>query len=116
MSSSGESRQDAERCHVTYGDVIDKAVRKNISICRRAGQDGGLSRVYVSQSSLLHIVFTAAASAQQQQQQNFIIHVEGKSSKPKKLETVLLAHFILYSPFFPSFRILSPILASTSWS
>jgi len=87
MSSSGESRQDAERCHVTYGDVIDKAARKNISICRRAGQDGGLSRVYDSQSNLLHIVFTAAASAQQQQQQqhNFIIHVEGKRCKPKKL-------------------------------
>jgi len=79
MTSDGESRQDAQRCHVTYGDVIDKAARKNISICRRAGQDGGLSRVYVSQSNLLHIVFTATASAQQQQQQhNFIIHVEGR--------------------------------------
>ena len=63
-----------------YGDVIDKAARKNISICRRAEQDGGLSRVYVSQSNLLHIVFTPAASAHQQQQQhNFIIHVEGKN-------------------------------------
>jgi len=79
MTSAGESRQDAERCYVTYGDVIDKVARNNISICRRAGQDGGLSRVYVSQSNLLHIVFTAAASDQQQQQQhNFIIHVEGK--------------------------------------
>jgi len=66
-----------------YGDVIDKAARKNVSICRPAEQDGGLSRVYVSQSNLLHIVFTPAASAhhhqQQQQQHNFIIHVEGKN-------------------------------------
>jgi len=74
-SSAGE-RQDAERCDVTYGDVIDKAARKNISICRRAEQDGsGLSRVYVSQSNSLHIVFTPAAS---QQQRNFIIHLQGK--------------------------------------
>jgi len=82
--SAGERRPEAERCHVTYGDVIDKAARKNVSICReRAGQDGGLSRVYVSRSNLLHIVFTHqhAASAQHQQQQqqhNFIIHVEGQ--------------------------------------
>ena len=89
MTSDGESRPDAERCHVTYGDVIDKAARKNISICRRAGQDGGLSRVYVSQSNLLHIVFTADASAQQQQQHNFIIHVEGRRFKPNKLECVV---------------------------
>jgi len=63
---------------VTYGDVIDKAARKNVSICRgRAGQNGGLSRVYVSQSNLLHIVFTQHAALAQQQQHNFIIHVEG---------------------------------------
>ena len=74
--SSADERQDAERCDVTYGDVIDKAARKNISICRRAEQDGsGLSRVYVSQSNSLHIVFTPAAS---QQQRNFIIHLQGK--------------------------------------
>jgi len=78
----GERRPEAERCHVTYGDVIDKAARKNMSICRaRAGQDGGLSRVYVSQSNLLYIVFTQHAASthqqQQQQQHNFIIHVEG---------------------------------------
>jgi len=78
--SSAAEQQDAERCDVTYGDVIDKAARKNVSICRRAEQDGGLSRVYVSQSNLLHIVFTPAASPQRQQQQhNFIIHVEGKN-------------------------------------
>jgi len=79
VSSAGE-RQDTERCDVKYGDVIDKAARKNVSICRREEQDGGLSRVYVSQSNLLHIVFTPAASAhrqQHQQQHNFVIHVEG---------------------------------------
>jgi len=76
--SSAAERQDAERCDVTYGDVIDKAARKNVSICRRAERDGGLSRVYVSQSNLLHIVFTPVASPQHHQQQhNFIIHVEG---------------------------------------
>jgi len=66
---------------VTYGDVIDKAARNNISICGRDVQDGRLRRLYVSQSNLLHIVFTTAASSdhhqQQQQQHNFIIHVEG---------------------------------------
>jgi len=81
-SVAGERRPEAERCHVTYGDVIDKAARKNVSICRgRAGQDGGLSRVYVSQSNLLYIVFTqhaASTNQQQQQQHNFIIHVEGR--------------------------------------
>ena len=79
--SPAAERQDAERCDVTYGDVIDKAARKNISICRRSEQDGGLSRVYVSQSNLLHIVFTPAASPQHQQQPNFIIHVEGTTMK-----------------------------------
>ena len=77
--SSVAKQRDADRCDVTYGDVIDKVARKNVSICRRAEQDGGLSRVYVSQSNLLHIVFTPAASAHQQQQHNFIIHVEGKN-------------------------------------
>jgi len=71
--------EDGERrCHVTYGDVIDKAARKNISICR--GQVGqGLShRVYVSQSNSLHIVFnTPATASTQRHQHNFIIHVEG---------------------------------------
>ena len=92
-SSAGE-RQGTERCDVTYGDVIDKAARKNVSICRRAKQDGGLSRVYVSQSNLLQIVFTPAASAhrQQQQQHNFIIHVEGNwnAIEIKQVSTVLL--------------------------
>ena len=78
-------RQDVERCDVMHGDVIDKVARKNVSICGRAEQDGGLSRVYVSQSNLLHIVFTPAASPHQQQQRNFIIHVEGKDVKLKHL-------------------------------
>jgi len=91
-SVAGERRPEAERCHMTYGDVVDKAARKNVSICRgRAGQNGGLSRVYVSQSNLLHIVFTQhAASAQHQQQQqqhNFIIHVEGRQFTLEILET-----------------------------
>jgi len=77
LLSPATEQQVAERCDVIYGDVIDKAARKNVSICGRAEQDGGLSRVYVSQSNLLHIVFTPAASPQQQQQRNFIIHVEG---------------------------------------
>ena len=72
--------QDNQRCHVTYGDVIDKAARKNISICR--GQDGqGLShRVYVSQSNSLQIVYNTptTASTTQHHQHNFIIHVEGE--------------------------------------
>jgi len=95
QSSSAEQLQDAERCAVTYGDVIDKAARKNVSICRRGEQDDGLSRVYVSQSNLLHIVFTPAASSQRQQQQhNFIIHVEGKNLHTEKLKNyiALLIH------------------------
>ena len=94
MSSAGE-RHDAERCDVTYGDVIDKAARKNVSICRRAEQDGGLSRVYISQSNLLHIVFTLAASPQQQQKHNFVIHLQGKNlqmEKTKSLYLVIPAH------------------------
>ena len=75
--SSAAERQDAEHCDVKYGDVIDKTARKNVSICRRVKQDGGLSRVYVSQSNLLHIVFSSATSPRHQQQHNFIIHVEG---------------------------------------
>ena len=85
-----ESQHNAGRCDVIYGDVIDKAARKNVSICRRAEQDGGLSRVYVSQSNLLHIVFTPAASPQQQQQRNFIIHVQGKNLRIQKLECFVL--------------------------
>jgi len=77
LLSLAAEQQVAERCGVIYGDVIDKAARKNVSICGRAEQDGGLSRVYVSQSNLLHIVFTPATSPHQQQQRNFIIHVEG---------------------------------------
>jgi len=76
-SLSGERRRAERRCELTYGDVIDKAARKNISICGRDVQDGRLSRLYVSQSNLLHIVFTSAASPHQQQQHSFIIHVEG---------------------------------------
>jgi len=83
--SSAAERHDAEQCDVTYGDVIDNAARKKVSICRRTEQDGGLSRVYVSQSNLLHIVFTPAASPQHQQQHNFIIHLEGKKFKLQKL-------------------------------
>jgi len=78
-SSSAGERRDAERCDVTYGDVIDKSARKNVSICRRSEQDGELSRVYVSQSNLLHIVFTHDTSPHHHHQQhNFIIHVQGK--------------------------------------
>jgi len=80
--------EDGElQCHLTYGNVVDKVARKNISICR--GQDGqGLShRVYVSQSNSLHIVFnTPATTSTQHHQHNFIIHVEGNKFKSGKLE------------------------------
>jgi len=65
---------------VTYGDVIDKAARKNVSICGRAEQDGGLSRVYVSQSNLINIIFTSP----RHHQHNFILHVDGNSSTLKQ--------------------------------
>ena len=81
LSSAVESR-----CHVTYGDVIDKAARKNVSICGRAEQDGGLSRVYVSQSNLISIVFTSP----RRQQHNFIIHVEGIEIQPGEVDAGIL--------------------------
>jgi len=72
-------------CDVRYGEVIDKAARKNVSICRRQAEqdDGGaLSRVYISQSNLLHIVFTSTQHHhQQQQRRNFIVHLEGNCSQ-----------------------------------
>jgi len=117
-SVAGERRPEAERCHVTYGDVIDKAARKNVSICRgRAGQNGGLSRVYVSQSNLLHILFTQpAASAHQQQQQrhNFVIHVEGiGTSFSLRLVSIISDHFsgrIELSELFVSGRFMCPTI------
>jgi len=97
--------EDGERrCHVTYGDVIDKAARKNISICR--GQDGqGLShRVYVSQSNSLQIVFnTLATASTQQHQHNFIVHVEGERFKLGTLETFSLAYIVFLFPIFFTF-------------
>jgi len=93
-SRAGESNVE-RRCEVTYGEVMDKAARKNTSICR-GGQDGqGLSRrVYVSQSNLLHIVFNTPDTAATQHQHNFIIHVEGESVKPKKTSSPLSFEFL----------------------
>ena len=111
-SSAGE-RQDAERCDVTYGDVIDKAARKNVSICRRAEQDGGLSRVYVSQSNLLHIVFAPAASAHRQQQQhNFIVHVEGYNFKLEQLQSYTFEVQLRGCSLTLLFRIMEMLLQS----
>jgi len=82
MLPATETDPDSDRCHVTYGDVIDKTARKNVSICRRAEQDGGrLSRVYVSLSNSLQIVL--AHGDMSHDQRNFIIHVQGMNPHPK---------------------------------
>jgi len=108
------ANEDGElQCHVTYGDVIDKVARKNISICQ--GQDGqGLShRVYVSQSNVLHIIFnTPATASTQRHQHNFIIHVEGERFKLGKLESFSLTYNLL-SSYFLSFLRSSPPLPSS---
>ena len=96
-SRAGKSAGELQ-CQVTYGEVMDKAARKNMSICR-GGRDGqGLSRrVYVSQSNLLHIVFNTPDTAATQHQLNFIIHVEGESIKPKKTSSPLSFEFLCSS-------------------
>ena len=96
--SSDNDRQDADRCDVTYGDVIDKSARKNVSICRRSEEDGELSRVYVSQSNLLHIVFTHDTSPHHyHQQHNFIIHVQGNKTADGFNSKVCILNCLLFA-------------------